>query len=125
MSMCMLDVSAGFPSPAADHLEGRLDLNRHLIKHPAATFLARVEGDSMIGAGIYHGDLLVVDRSLTASSGRVVVAVVHGEHTVKRYYWEGGKTWLVPENPNYQPLELTEGMDWSLWGVVTASVHVH
>ena len=79
----------------------------------------------MLGAGIHHGDLLVVDRSLTASSGRVVVAVVHGEHTVKRFYQDGSKQWLVPENPNYQPLELTEGLDWSLWGVVTASVHVH
>jgi len=125
MPMSTIDVLAGFPSPAADHLETRLDLTRHLVKHPSATFLARVEGDSMIGAGIYHGDLLVVDRSLTASSGRVVVAVVNGEHTVKRYYQEGGQQWLAPENPNYKPLELTEGLDWSLWGVVTASVHVH
>ncbi len=118
-------VLAGFPSPAADHLERRLDLNRYLVKRPAATFMVRVEGDSMIGAGIYHGDLLIVDRSLKAVSGRVVVAVVNGEYTVKRYYEERGRCYLCPENPNYAPLELTPDTDFSLWGVVTASVHIH
>ncbi len=123
--MSSIEVFAGFPSPAGDHVESRVDLNRHLIKHPSATFLARVEGDSMIGAGIYHGDLLVVDRSLTAVSGRVVVAVVNGEYTVKRFYQDQGKCYLAPENPNYETLEITEGMGFYIWGVVTASVHIH
>jgi DNA polymerase V len=99
MTVPIIDVSAGFSSSVADHLETYLDLNWHLIKYPSATFFARIDGNSMLGAGIYHGDLLVSDRSLTASSGRFVVAVVNGKHTVKRYYQGKGKQWLAPENP--------------------------
>lgn len=79
----MIPISAGFPSPAEDYLEGRLDLNQLLIRKPAATYFVRVVGDSMIGAGIHSGDLLVVDRSLEAGDGRVVIAVLNGELTVK------------------------------------------
>ena len=97
---------AGFPSPADDYLEGKLDLNRHLIKHPAATFFVRVTGDSMIGAGIHSGDLLVVDRSLEPADKNVVVAVLDGELTVKRLFKQLGVLRLLPENLNYQPIEI-------------------
>ena len=97
---------AGFPSPADDYLEGKLDLNRHLIKHPAATFFVRVTGDSMIGAGIHSGDLLVVDRSLEPADKNVVVAVLDGELTVKRLFKQNGILRLLPENLNYQPIEV-------------------
>ncbi len=116
-------VAAGFPSPADDHLEDHLDLNEHLVRHPAATFLVRVQGDSMTGAGIQHGDLLVVDRSLEPKSGTIVIAVVNGELTVKRLKVDSGGVWLVPENPNYPRLEIREGMDLTIWGVVVHVVH--
>ena len=99
-----VSVSAGFPSPADGHMEGHLDLNNHLIKHPAATFFVRVSGDSMIGAGINDGDLIIVDRSLEAKDGDVVLAVVNSEFTVKRIKKRKGKMFLVPENENYEPI---------------------
>ena len=111
-------IAAGFPSPADDHLEAPLDLNEHLVKHPAATFVVRVDGDSMTGAGIYNGDLLVVDRSLDAKSGSVVVAVVNGEMTVKRLLIDRKRIRLVPENPAYKPIEIREVSDLVIWGVV-------
>ena len=116
-------VPAGFPSPADDHIEDTIDLNRHLILHPAATFFVRVQGDPMIGTGIYDGDLLVIDRALEPKTGTIVVAVVNGELTVKRLKAEGGRVWLMPENPAYQPLEIGEGMELVIWGVVAHSVH--
>lgn len=111
-------IAAGFPSPADDHLEAPLDLNERLVKHPAATFVVKVDGDSMTGAGIYNGDLLVVDRSLEAKSGSIVVAVVAGELTVKRLWMRGKRIRLMPENPAYQPIEICEGSDLVIWGVV-------
>ena len=110
-------VSAGFPSPADDYAEGALDLNAHLVREPAATF-ARARGDSMIGAGIHDGDLLVVDRSLPAEDGKVVVVSINGELTVKRMRREKGITWLVPENPDYPPYNFRNRMkpifgEWS------------
>ncbi|MFP6899343.1 MAG: translesion error-prone DNA polymerase V autoproteolytic subunit [Opitutales bacterium] len=116
-------VSAGFPSPADDYLEGTLDLNERLIGEPAATFFVRAKGDSMIGAGIHDGDLLVVDRSVEARDGRVVIAVINGELTVKRLVRKNGKAWLEPENPAYQPISFNEGDDVRLWGVVTNVIH--
>ena len=116
-------VPAGFPSPADDYLEEQLDLNRHLIEHPAATFFVRVEGSSMIGAGIHHGNILVVDRSLQPVNGDIVVAVIHGELTVKRLQrHRDGRVLLMPDNPDFQPLEITEEMDVMIWGVVTSAV---
>lgn len=115
-------ISAGFPSPADDDLEGTLDLNEHLVQHPAATFFVRVQGDSMIGAGIHHGDLLVVDRALEAKSGSIVVAVVDGELTVKRLKVAGERVWLMAENPAFPPLELRDGQALHLWGVVAHAV---
>lgn len=116
-------VSAGFPSPAADYEEGRLDLNEHLIKHPAATFFVRVKGDSMVGAGVHCGDLLIVDRSLEPRDRSVVIAIVNGELTVKRIRIRNRKIVLEPENENYRPQEIGEDMDFEVWGVVTSVIH--
>ncbi len=112
-------VAAGFPSPADDHLEGKLDLNEHLIKHPTATYFLRVSGDSMMGAGIHDKDILVVDRSIEPRAGKIVIAVVEGEFTVKRLVRRGSKTLLVPENEAYSPIEITDEHDLMIWGVVT------
>ena len=116
-------ISAGFPSPADDHLEKNLDLNSHLIKHPAATFFVRVNGDSMINAGIHDNDILIVDRSLKPSHGKIVIAVVDGQMTVKRLYKQSGKLILMPENKNFKPIEVTESMSIEIWGVVVTAIH--
>lgn len=116
-------VSAGFPSPADDYKAKDLDLNEHLIKHPAATFFLRVAGDSMIGSGIHDGDLLVVDRSLDVKFGAIVIASLDGQLTVKRLVEINGKRFLQAENPNYSPIEITEESDMKLWGVVTNVIH--
>jgi DNA polymerase V len=116
-------VAAGLPSPADDHQEDTLDLNEHLVKRPATTFFVRVQGNSMTGVGIHHGDLLVVDRSLEPRDGAIVIAVVNGELTVKRLQLENGHVWLIPENPDYSPIEITDGMDLMIWGVVAHVVH--
>lgn len=116
-------VTAGFPSPADDYIEAKLDLNQHLVKHPAATFFVRVEGDSMVGAGIYPDDILVVDRSLKPSNGKIVIAVVNGELTVKRLQMKQGNLRLLPENDQYPVIHITEEMNFSLWGVVTNVIH--
>ena len=114
---------AGFPSPADDYIEGKLDLNRHLIKHPAATFFVGVTGDSMTGAGIHSGDLLIVDRSLEAVDGNVIVAALDGDLTVKRLRTRDGTLSLVPENRGYQPIDITEQQSFEIWGVVTNVIH--
>jgi len=119
----MSKVAAGFPSPAEDYVEGSLDLNTYLVKHPAATFFVRVTGDSMIGAGIHPDDLLIVDRSLEPADKKVVIAVVEGDITVKRFRRRGGRVFLEPENDAYAPLEVTDGMAFEVWGVVTSVVH--
>jgi DNA polymerase V len=116
-------VSAGFPSPAADYEEDKLDLNRYLIKNPAATFFVRVTGYSMMGAGIYSGDLLVVDRSLEPRDKSVVIAVIDGELTVKRIRIGKKKITLEPENENYSVQQITEDTDFQVWGVVTNVIH--
>ena len=116
-------ISAGFPSPADDHLEKRLDLNSYLIKHPAATFFVRVSGDSMINAGINDNDILIVDRSLKPSHGKIVIAVVDGQMTVKRLYKRSGKLILMPENTLYKPIEIKEDMNIEIWGVVVTAIH--
>ena len=116
-------VSAGFPSPAADYEESKLDLNKHLIKNPPATFFVRVTGDSMVGAGIHHGDLLIVDRSLEPKDKSVVIAVVNGELTVKRIRIKGRKITLEPENENYSAQQITEETEFEVWGIVTNVIH--
>jgi DNA polymerase V len=119
----MQPVSAGFPSPAEDYIEGKLDLNRYLIKHPAATFFVRVTGDSMIEAGIHPGDLLIVDRAISPTSGKIVIAVIDGELTVKRVQQGKDKLLLVPCNRKYAPLQVHAEMDFRIWGVVTNVIH--
>ncbi len=121
--MYLSHVPAGFPSPADDYLGQALDLNDLLIKHPEATFFVRVEGDSMINAGIYHDDILVVDRSIPPSNNKVVIAVVFGELTVKRLARKQDKIFLIAENPNYEPIEVTSEMEMQIWGVATHVVH--
>lgn len=116
-------VPAGFPSPAADYEENQLDLNKHLIKNPPATFFVRVSGDSMIGAGIHDGDLLIVDRSLEPKDKNVVIAVINGELTVKRIRLRRKKIFLEPENDNYPVQEVSRESDFQIWGVVTNVIH--
>ncbi|MBN2018906.1 MAG: translesion error-prone DNA polymerase V autoproteolytic subunit [Sedimentisphaerales bacterium] len=116
-------VPAGFPSPAADYEQDRLDLNKHLVGNAAATFFVRVAGDSMVGAGIHTGDLLVVDRSLEPRDKNVVIAVIDGELTVKRIRLKAGKITLEPENPDYATLEITADTAFEVWGVVTSVIH--
>ena len=116
-------IAAGFASPADDHLEKNIDLNELLIKRPAATFMLRVEGDSMINAGIHDGDLLIVDRSIIPVDGSIVIAVVAGGLTVKRLNKTGSTVRLMPENPNYSPIEILEGDELTIWGCVRHVVH--
>ena len=117
-------VSAGFRSPADDYLETALDLNEYCIQHPTATFMVRVSGQCLLELGIHDGDLLVVDRSLEALPGHVVIAVVDGELTAKQLQQdkEGNKK-LCPANPDYAPLVLNEHNDVIIWGVVTHVIH--
>jgi len=116
-------VSAGFPSPADDYLEGRLDLNEYLVRNPSATFFLRVTGDSMIDAGIHSGDVLIVDRSLTPRSGSIVIAAIDGELVVKRLKISKNKIFLIPENRQYEPIEIKSEMNFEVWGVVTSVIH--
>lgn len=116
-------VQAGFPSPADDHIEQQLDLNELLIQHPTSTFYVRVEGDSMKDAGIQSGDILVVDRSLTATSGKIVVAVLNGEFTVKRIILKKDEIILAAENPKYPDIHVEHGSEFQVWGVVTFVIH--
>jgi DNA polymerase V len=116
-------ISAGFPSPAADYIDKKLDLNQYLIKHPAATFFVRVEGSSMINAGIHDGDILIVDRAIEPADSKIVIAVLNGEMTVKRIRKAGGKLYLVPENDEYTAIEVSEDMEFQIWGVVTSVIH--
>ena len=116
-------VRAGFPSPADDYIEDYLDLNEYLIKHPAATFMVRASGDSMINASINSGDILVVDRSIEPSHGKIIIAAIDGELTVKRLYKTNEQTKLLPENPDYPEIELKEDSDMVIWGVVTNVIH--
>lgn len=116
-------VRAGFPNPAEDAGGVGLDLNDLLVKHPVSTYYLRVEGDSMIGAGINTGDIVVVDKSLEPRHGDIVVAAVEGDFTLKRLKKQGRQAWLMAENPNYQPIALHEATDAHLWGVVTFVIH--
>lgn len=116
-------VSAGFPSPADDYLEDRIDLTRELISNPTSTFLARVRGDSMRDAGLADGDLILIDRSRTPRSGSMVLAWVDGGFTVKTFSLQQGRCLLKAANPDYPDLEITEESGCHLWGVVTYVIH--
>jgi DNA polymerase V len=115
-------VEAGFPSPAEDYIEGSLDLNQYLIRKPSATFIIRVKGDSMRGAGIDPGDLLIVDRSATASHRSIVVAMLNGAFTVKRLLLVAGEVRLKPENPAYSEIQVGLEQDFEIWGVVIHAI---
>jgi DNA polymerase V len=116
-------VQAGFPSPAENYLDKTIDLNELLIAHPAATFFVRVVGDSMQNAGIFSGDVLIVDRSLEAQENAVIIAIINGEFTVKRLVRKEGRVFLAPENPSYPILEIAPESDFQVWGVVTYVIH--
>jgi DNA polymerase V len=122
--LATVKVPAGFPSPADDYLERPRDFNELLIENPAATFAVRVDGDSMIGAGIFPNDIAVVDRSRTVKDRSIVLALVDGGFTLKRYRRRQGRVWLEAENPNYAPTEITEGMSFEVWGVVTKAIRM-
>jgi len=111
-------ISAGFPSPADDFKETRISLDRELVKNKEATFYARVSGDSMVGAGLEDGDLLVIDRSKNPENGKIAICLVDGEFTVKRIKKEKKKLYLIPENKKYEPIELKEENELIIWGVV-------
>lgn len=112
-------ISAGFPSPADDFKEFKISLDKTLVKNKEATFYARVSGQSMIGAGLDDGDLLIVDRSLEPKHNKIAVCFIDGEFTVKRLQISNKKVFLKPENPNYKPIEVTEDNDFIIWGIVT------
>ena len=116
-------VAAGFPSPADDYIETGIDLNEALIRHPSSTFFLRVSGDSMRGAGIQHGDLLIVDRSLEFRSGKIVVAVIEGAFTLKRLVQHQGQWQLEAAHPAYPATPLNDDLDHCLWGVASHAIH--
>jgi len=115
-------IQAGFPSPADDYIDKKLDLNDLLVKHPASTFYVRVSGESMRDAGILSGDLLVVDRAVMPKPNHIILAVIQGEFTVKRYVIKNGVSYLVPENEDYPVIKIEEYMDFQVWGVVTSLI---
>lgn len=112
-------ISAGFPSPALDFVDLTIDLNKHLIKHPSATFYGRVKGQSLKNAGITEGDLLVIDRSLEPSNGKIAVCYIDGEFTAKRIKKTKNELWLTPENDDYKPIKIKEEDNLIIWGIVT------
>ncbi len=112
-------ISAGFPSPADDFKEIRISLDKELVKNSESTFYARVSGDSMIGAGLDDGDLLLIDRSLNAENGKIAICLIDGDFTVKRIKKEKSNIYLMPENKNYKPIKLKQENDLFIWGIVT------
>lgn len=111
-------ISAGFPSPASDFLDASIDLNKELIRHPAATFFGRVSGDSMKDAGIDDGDLLVIDRSIAAGEGMIAVCFLDGEFVMKRLHFTSDACWLMPANEQYRPLKVNDDNEFVIWGIV-------
>ena len=119
-------VSAGFPSPADDYIESEIDLNKELIRHPAATFCVRAAGDSMIDAGIQPNATLIVDRMIETKSGDIVIARIGDEMCVKELFIDDeGKVFLMPKNVNYKPIIIDENMDFEIWGKVVCSINRH
>ena len=116
-------VSAGFPSPATDYMENKLDLNEYLIKHPAATFIVKAKGSSMIDAGILSNDLLIIDRSITPKSNDIVIASIFGDLTVKKLQKKENSLFLLSANSDYPCIQVKEEMECFIWGVVTYIIH--
>lgn len=124
------EIKAGFPSPAQDYTDSGIDLNRELVKNPGSTFFGRAKGNSMEGAGIYDGDLLIIDKSLEPHEGAVAVCYIDGEFTLKKIHFEreGGvmvAIWLMPENDSYAPIKVTQENSFIIWGIVTYSIRGH
>lgn len=119
------NLHAGFPNPAQDHAGETIDLTREIVRHPEATFYARIAGNSMQEAGIFDGDIVVVDRSLEAQNGSIIVACVDGEFTAKEYQFDEQNqcAWLIPHNPNYQSIKVTADNQFIIWGVITHNIH--
>ena len=127
ISVELPEIKAGFPSPAQDYVENGIDLNRELIRNPSSTFFGRARGSSMEGAGIYDGDLLVIDKSLEPYEGAVAVCFIDGEFTLKRIHFEreAGQmvaVWLMPENESFHPIKVTQENQFVIWGIVTHSI---
>lgn len=118
-------IQAGFPSPADDYLETPIDLNKELIHHPATTFMGRVRGDSMRDANIFDGDLLIIDKLLTPKNGDIAVCFIDGEFTIKYIRIEPNLIWLVPANPDFEPIKVTPENEFMIWGIVTSSIRKH
>ena len=118
-------ISAGFPSPAEDFTELSISLDKHLIQNPAATFMAYANGNSMIKAGIHHGDILIIDRSLNARNGDIIIAVLNGEFMVKQLSIINDTFFLVPHNSQYSSFRISSDMDFEVWGVVNYSIRKH
>lgn len=116
------EVVAGFPNTAENYTESELNLHEHVVKHPVSTFFLRAKGDSMKGVGIFTGDLVVVDRSISPISGAIVVASFDGEFTLKSYRKDKGVIWLDPANPRYKSIKISKESDFEIWGVVTHTV---
>ena len=121
--MFLDSVSAGFPSPATDYMENKLDLNEYLIKHPASTFIVKAKGLSMTDAGILSGDLLIVDRSITPKSNDIVIASIFGDLTVKKLQKKENSLFLLSANSDYPSIQVKEEMECFIWGVVTYIIH--
>ncbi len=115
--------ATGFGAAADDYMERGIDLNEQLIKNKPATFFFRMKGDAMESAGIFDGDILIVDRSLKLVSGKIIVAILNGELLVRRFHKNFSSAFLIPENPRYKPVNLAEFSDFKIWGVVVHSVH--
>lgn len=115
-------IKAGFPSPAQDFMDRAIDLNKELVRHPASTFYGRVRGDSMIDAGVYDGDILIIDKSLEPHDGDMAVCYIDGEFTIKHIRIEKEVVWLVPANSSYEPIKVTKDNEFLIWGIVTYSI---
>jgi DNA polymerase V len=124
LSLPFVDVaiSAGFPSPADDFIELSIDLNRHLIKHKDSTFFAKVKGHSMKNAGIFDGDLLVIDKSIAPQDGKIAICQIDGAFTIKRIKIEKNVVWLIAENEEFKPIKVTEENELMIWGIVLHSI---
>ena len=118
-------IQCGFPSPATDYIEKGLNLHDHIVKKPAATFFMRAAGDSMIDAGIFPDDILVIDRSVDPRTGHIVVVQLNGEMTLKRLSYHFGKVHLIPENKKYKIIQVSDTDDFQIFGVLTHSIHAH
>lgn len=116
-------IKAGFPSPAQDYIDLAFDLNKELVKNPSSTFYGRVRGDSMVDEGINDGDILVIDKSLPPADGRKAVCYIDGEFTLKTIRVKKDGIYLMPANPAYKPIKVTEENDFVVWGIVTYVIH--